>query len=268
MHEERPLQDCVHGGVRDSSAASPTARLLELRVRPRAAGHRAPAERAAVAAMAHAPFFAAAGPQFFGLKDFLDLPNLKDLESLFEGPQYTKWRVPRDRGLPLRRPLRAALPPASAVRRKTVPAKTLQLRGDVTAEHDATSGATRPSRWRPASPTASRSSAGARTSSARRPAARSRTSRSTCTRRWARCQTKIPTEVRVSERREYELSEQGFIAPDLPQGLRQRRLLLREQHPETEDVRPTPRRERTRSSTTASGPSSRTSSSPAGSPTT
>jgi len=44
---------------------------------------------AAVATMAHAPFIAAAGPQFFGLRDYLNLPNLKDLKSLFEGPQYT-----------------------------------------------------------------------------------------------------------------------------------------------------------------------------------
>src|SRR5580698_105810 len=51
---------------------------------------------AAVAAMSHAPFFAAAGPQFFGLTDFLGMPNLKDLESHFEGPQYAKWRALRE----------------------------------------------------------------------------------------------------------------------------------------------------------------------------
>ncbi len=48
--------------------------------------------------MAHAPFIAAAGPEFFGVDDFEGLPNLKDLKSIFEGPQYTKWRsLPRDR---------------------------------------------------------------------------------------------------------------------------------------------------------------------------
>src|SRR3954468_11271246 len=51
---------------------------------------------AAVATMAHAPFLAAAGPQFFGLKDYLNLPNLKDLKSLFEGPQYTKYNSFRE----------------------------------------------------------------------------------------------------------------------------------------------------------------------------
>ena len=47
---------------------------------------------ASVATMGHAPFIAAAGPSFFGLDDFSGLPNLKDLKSIFEGPQYTKWR--------------------------------------------------------------------------------------------------------------------------------------------------------------------------------
>lgn len=49
-----------------------------------------------VAAMAHAPFIAAAGPQFFGLDDYEGLPNLKDLKSIFEGPQYTKWQAFRE----------------------------------------------------------------------------------------------------------------------------------------------------------------------------
>ncbi|RWX50639.1 type VI secretion system protein ImpC [Candidatus Electrothrix marina] len=47
---------------------------------------------ASIATMSHAPFSAAAGPSFFGLDDFSGLPNLKDLKSIFEGPQYTKWR--------------------------------------------------------------------------------------------------------------------------------------------------------------------------------
>jgi type VI secretion system protein ImpC len=52
---------------------------------------------ASVASMAHAPFIAAAGPKFFGLDgDFQGLANLKDLESVFEGPQYTKWQAFRE----------------------------------------------------------------------------------------------------------------------------------------------------------------------------
>ncbi|WP_205919807.1 type VI secretion system contractile sheath domain-containing protein, partial [Pseudomonas viridiflava] len=36
-----------------------------------------------VACMAHAPFIAAAGPQFFGLEQFTSLPDLKDLKDHF-----------------------------------------------------------------------------------------------------------------------------------------------------------------------------------------
>ncbi len=50
----------------------------------------------AVGAMAHCPFIAAAGPEMFGIDDFQELPKLKDLESVFEGPQYTKWNSFRD----------------------------------------------------------------------------------------------------------------------------------------------------------------------------
>ncbi|OUJ12924.1 type VI secretion system contractile sheath large subunit [Acetobacter okinawensis] len=46
---------------------------------------------AAVGAMAHAPFIASPSPEFFGVTSFEDVPNLKDLESIFEGPKYSKW---------------------------------------------------------------------------------------------------------------------------------------------------------------------------------
>ena len=51
---------------------------------------------ASVATMAHAPFIAAAGPAFFGQESFLPVPNLKDIKSLLEGPQYTKWHSFRE----------------------------------------------------------------------------------------------------------------------------------------------------------------------------
>src|SRR5262249_39220140 len=47
---------------------------------------------AAVGAMSHCPFIAAAGPEMFGLKDYTGLTKMKDLSSVFDGPQYTKWR--------------------------------------------------------------------------------------------------------------------------------------------------------------------------------
>ncbi len=45
-----------------------------------------------VCAMAHAPFIAAAGAEFFGVDSYSELPNLQDLEAVFEGPKYAKWR--------------------------------------------------------------------------------------------------------------------------------------------------------------------------------
>jgi type VI secretion system protein ImpC len=51
---------------------------------------------ASVATMSHAPFVAAASAAFFGLDDWRRLPQLDELEALFAGPQYTKWRAFRD----------------------------------------------------------------------------------------------------------------------------------------------------------------------------
>jgi len=53
-------------------------------------------DMASVSAMSHAPFITAAGPRFFGLDSFQGMPALKDLESIFEGPQYVKWNGFRD----------------------------------------------------------------------------------------------------------------------------------------------------------------------------
>jgi len=51
---------------------------------------------ASVSAMSHAPFVAAAGPEFFGVDSYEELAAIKDLESTFEGPQYAKWRSFRE----------------------------------------------------------------------------------------------------------------------------------------------------------------------------
>lgn len=45
-----------------------------------------------VSAMNHAPFIGAADQSFFGLADFGDLPQIKQVEAVFEGPQFTNWR--------------------------------------------------------------------------------------------------------------------------------------------------------------------------------
>lgn len=49
-----------------------------------------------VAAMAHAPFIAAAGSEFFGVKSFEGLPRIKDVRGMFESKQYISWRSLRD----------------------------------------------------------------------------------------------------------------------------------------------------------------------------
>lgn len=65
-------------------------------VNPTAQDMRLLQDMASVSAMSHAPFIASAGPKFFGLDSFQGMPALKDLESIFEGPQYVKWNGFRD----------------------------------------------------------------------------------------------------------------------------------------------------------------------------
>lgn len=49
-----------------------------------------------VSTMAHTPFIAGAGQAFFNIEKYEELPRLKDLESIFEAPQYAKWRGLRE----------------------------------------------------------------------------------------------------------------------------------------------------------------------------
>ena len=51
---------------------------------------------AAVGAMAHAPFISAASCEFLNIDSYKDLPNLKDVKDIFESPKYTKWRGLRE----------------------------------------------------------------------------------------------------------------------------------------------------------------------------
>ncbi len=171
-----------------------------------------------VAAMSHAPFIASAGKSFFGLDSWEDLPNLKDLKSIFEMPQYTKWRGFRENedsryvGLTLPRfLLRVPYGP------DTVPAKTFSFVEQANDTEDFCWGNTAF-------------------------AMASRMADSFAKYRWCaniigpqgggsvdnlpvytyeamgQMQTKIPTQVLVSERREYELAEEGFIALTMRKG--------------------------------------------------
>lgn len=166
----------------------------------------------AVAAMAHCPFVAAAGPEMFGIDDFQQLPKLKDLSSIFEGPQYTKWNSFRDtpdsRYFALTMPrflLRHPYDPAAN------PVKAFNYEEKVTDDH-------KKYLWGNASF-----------------AFATRLTASFADSRWTmNCtgpqsggmvenlilhqykslegiETKIPTEVLISDRREFELAEAGFI---------------------------------------------------------
>ncbi|MCW5201736.1 MAG: type VI secretion system contractile sheath large subunit [Candidatus Electrothrix communis] len=168
---------------------------------------------ASVAAMAHAPFIAAAGPQFFNVEDFNELPNLKDLKSIFEGPKYIKWQAFREsedsRYVGLAMPrflLRLPYGPESN------PIKSFDYEENVVANHNKYL-------WGNAAF-----------------AFATRLTESFAKYRWCAniigpqgggtvedlklhqydamgaVQTKIPTEVLISERKEFELSEEGFIA--------------------------------------------------------
>ena len=173
---------------------------------------------ASVCAMSHAPFISAAGKDFFGIERWEELPNLKDLKSLFEMPQYTKWRSFRESenaryvGLTLPRFLLRV--PYGA---DTMPAKTFSFEEEAVNSEDFCWGNTAF-------------------------ALAGRLTDSFAKYRWCaniigpqgggavenlpvynfeamgQLQTKIPTEVLISERREFELSEEGFIALTMRKG--------------------------------------------------
>lgn len=168
---------------------------------------------ASVSAMAHAPFVAAAGPQFFGVDSFSDLPNLKDLSAVFEGPQFTKWNSFREsddaRFVGLTLPHFLLRVPYGE---DTVPVKRFNYNENV-------SGGNNDFLWGNAAF-----------------AYADRLADSFAKYRWCAniigpqgggavedlpiynyeamgaTQTKIPTEILISERREFELAEQGFIS--------------------------------------------------------
>jgi type VI secretion system protein ImpC len=167
---------------------------------------------ASVSAMAHAPFISNAGPEFFGKEEFLDLPGLKDLKAVFEGPQYARWRSFRESedsryvGLTMPRFL-LRLPYGE----KTIPVKSFNFQEEVVGNHDAylwgyasIAMATRVAdsfakyRWCPniIGPSAGGAVEGLPLHQYEA---------------MGEIQTKIPTEIMITDRREFELAEEGFI---------------------------------------------------------
>ncbi len=173
----------------------------------------------AVGAMAHCPFIAAAGPEMFGVKDYRELPKLKDMSSIFEGPQYTKWNSFRDSpdaryfGLAMPRfLLRHPYDPDAN------PVKAFNYEEKVTDSHDkylwgnaAFAFATRmtasfaESRW---------------TMNCTGPQSGGMVENLILHqyKTMEGLETKIPTEVLVSDRREFELAESGFMALTMYKG--------------------------------------------------
>ena len=172
-----------------------------------------------VACMAHAPFIAAAGPQFFGIESFNGLPDLKELKDHFAGPQFTKWQSFRQQedaryfGLTLPRfLLRTPYDPEEN------PVKTFVYRENVANSHEhylwgntAYAFGTRLTdsfakfRWCP-------NIIGPQSGGAVEDLPLHHFQS------MGEIETKIPTEVLVSDRREYELAEEGFIALTMRKG--------------------------------------------------
>ena len=173
---------------------------------------------ASVSAMSHAPFIAAADKKFFGVESWEELPNLKDLHSIFEMPQYASWRSFRESedaryvGLTLPKFL-LRLPYGP----ETVPTKNFVF-NEKAAENDdfcwgntAFAFATRLSdsfaKYRWCTNIIGPQGGGAvENLPLYHFAAMGET------------QTKIPTQVLLSERREFELAEEGFIGLTMRKG--------------------------------------------------
>lgn len=165
-----------------------------------------------VGAMSHAPVISAASPKFFGVNDIQELPKLNDIAAIFEGPQYAKWRSLREsedaRYLGLTMPRFLLRLPYNS---KDNPVKAFNYNESVNEEHDkycwgntAFAMATRLTdsfakyRWCP-------NIIGPQSGGAMEdlPLHQYET--------MGQIETKIPTEVLVSDRREFELAEAGFI---------------------------------------------------------
>jgi len=155
----------------------------------------------------------------FGLSSFTGLPKLKDLNSIFEGPQYAKWKSLRQtedaRYLGLAMPRFLLRLPYD---KDSNPVKTFNYTEDVSDDHDSYL-------WGNAAFTFA-----------------SNLTESFAKYRWAAnivgpggggavedlpihtfddmgaVQMKIPTEVLISERREFELSEEGFVGLTMRKG--------------------------------------------------
>jgi type VI secretion system protein ImpC len=164
-------------------------------------------------AMSHCPFIASAGPKFFGIDDFSELHKVKDIESHFDGAKYIKWQSFREsddaRNIALAMPRFLLRLPYDS---ENNPFKAFNYNENVSGSHE-------DYLWGNAAF-----------------AFATNLTKSFAKYRWCvniigpqgggevedlplhqfdsigGLQTKIPTEVYIPDRREYELSEEGFMA--------------------------------------------------------
>lgn len=176
---------------------------------------------ASVATMAHAPFIAAAAPAFFGLTDgsFQRLPALKDLQDIFTSPAYTKWNAFRESedsryvGLTvprflLRQPYDPEENPVRAfVYKETVDDNHANFLWGNTAFAFATRITESFAKYRWCANIIGPRSGGAVEDLPVH-----------LYESLGDIEMKIPTEVLISDRREYELADQGFIALTMRKG--------------------------------------------------
>lgn len=165
-----------------------------------------------VGAMSHTPVISSVAPAFFGLNSFTELPSIKDLRSVFEGPAYTKWRGFREsedaRYLGLTAPRFLVRLPYDPLEN---PIKSFSYKENVSTSHEdylwgntayllgtAITESFAKYRWCPN--IIGPQSGGSITDLPVH-----------AYEAMGQLQSKIPTEVLITDRREYELAEEGFI---------------------------------------------------------
>ncbi|MBC8946399.1 MULTISPECIES: type VI secretion system contractile sheath large subunit [Xenorhabdus] len=172
-----------------------------------------------VGAMAHAPFLSSVSPEFFGVNSFTDLPAIKDLKSVFEGPSHTKWRSLREsedsRYLGLTAPRFLLRLPYSTVEN---PIKNFNYQENVSRDHEhylwgntayllasCLTDSFAKYRWCP-NIIGPQSGGAVNDLPVHLYEA------------MGQIQAKIPTEVLITDRREFELAEEGFITLTMRKG--------------------------------------------------
>src|SRR5690606_30422872 len=177
---------------------------------------------AAVASMAHVPFIANAAPRFFGEESFDGLATYEDVRAIFQTPQYTRWHSFRDSedaryvALCLPRFLLRAPYERHHVFSFTYEERTAR-KSDYLWGHAAFAFATRVAesfaryRWSPniVGPTAGGAVEGLPMLSFR--SMRRVYDLDPDPKQRRGFEDRMPTELQLTERHEYELSEEGFI---------------------------------------------------------